>query len=80
MFLDHVVSYKSNLSAPTDVKPEDVDPFVDRPFYMLKQRERDMLSWDKTAVIDIARSVGFDPFIIGAGYELYGLKPANLTS
>jgi len=74
VFLDHVVSYKSNLSAPTDVKPEDVDPFVDRPFYMLKQRERDMLSWDKTAVIDIARSVGFDPFIIGAGYELYGLE------
>lgn len=74
VFLDHVVSYKSNLSAPGDVKPEDVEPFIDKPFYMLKQRERDMLSWDKTAVIDITRSVGFDPFVIGAGYEIYNLE------
>jgi len=82
VFLDHVVSYKSNLSAPTDVKPEDVAPFLGKQFYMLKQRERDMLSWDKTAVIDITRSVDFTPYIIGAGYELFGLeapKPNIIT-
>ncbi|MDI9419104.1 MAG: DUF5696 domain-containing protein [Bacillota bacterium] len=77
VFLDHVVTYKPNLSSPNDVKPEDVEPFISKPFYMLKQRDRDMLSWDRAAIIDITRAVGFDPAMIGAGYQIYGLEPGS---
>ena len=74
VFLDHLIKFKSNLSKANDVKDADLQPFLGKPFYILKQRERDMLPWDKTGVIDIAREVEFDPYIIGAGYEIYNME------
>lgn len=74
VFLDHLIKFKSNLSKADDVKDADLQPFLGKPFYILKQRDRDMLPWDKTAIIDIAREVGFDPYIIGEGHEIYNME------
>lgn len=77
VFLDHVVSFKSNLTAARDVTDEDLQPFIGQPFYILKQRERDMLPWDKSGIIEITREVGFDPYLIGESYQLYNMESGD---
>lgn len=77
VLLDHVYKYNEGLSATKDIKEEHVLPFVGQQFYILKQREQDMLPWDKTGVTDITREVGFDPLQIGESYELFGMDPGK---
>lgn len=74
VFLGHVVACRSDYTQGSQVKPEDLEAFLGKPFYMLKSLERDMLPWDKDAVIEITRDVGFDPHIIGEGYQQFNLE------
>lgn len=77
VFLDHLVRYKDSLSNRNDVKEADLQPFLGKTFYILKQRERDMLPWDKDALIEITRESGFDPYQIGENYQLFDMSPGK---
>lgn len=77
VFLDHLVRYKDSITTRNDVKEADIVPFLGKPLYIFKQRERDMLPWDKDALIALVRDSGFDPYMIGEGYGMYEMDPGK---
>ena len=75
ILVEHFIKYKVGIKDKAQLKKEDLEPLVGVNFYMLKQREIDMLAWDVEDMIAIFGRLGFDQHAISDENVKHGLDP-----
>ncbi len=75
VLVEHFIKYKIGIKEKAQLKKEDMEPLVGARFYMLKQREIDMLAWDIEDMIAIFGRLGFDQYAISEENVKHGLDP-----
>ena len=75
VMIDHIVLNTSSIRDRNDIKESTLAPFIGTEFYMLKQRERDLLAWDVEDIVALMRDVELDPSSVSDHYVRLGLDP-----
>ncbi len=75
VIIDHIVSNSSKIRDRNDIKASTLEPFIGTEFYMLRQRERDLLAWDLEDIVAAMREIELDPAEISEYYVRLGLDP-----
>lgn len=75
VMIDHIVLNTSSLRDRNDIKESTLAPFIDTEFYMLKQRERDLLAWDLEDIVAVMKDIELDPNVISDHYVRLGIDP-----
>lgn len=75
VFVDHIVANCSRIKDRTAVNANAVEPFIGTEFYMLRQRERDLLAWDFEDIVAAMREIELDPAELSKFYTKLGLDP-----
>lgn len=75
VIVDHIVSNSSGLRDRNDIKASTLEPFIETEFYMLRQRERDLLAWDLEDIVAAMRDIELDPAEVSEYYVEIGLDP-----
>lgn len=71
--IDHLVANKSSLRDRNDIKASTLESLIGVEFYMLRQRERDLLAWDLADIVAAMKDIELDPAVISDYYENIGL-------
>lgn len=75
VMIDHIVLNTSSIRDRNDIKESTLAPFIGTEFYMLKQRERDLLAWDVEDIVALMKDVELDPSSVSDHYVRLGLDP-----
>lgn len=75
ILVEHFIKYKAGIKEKSNLKSDDLQKLAGVNFYMLNQREIDMLAWDIEDMIAIFGRLGFDESAISEENVKHNLDP-----